>query len=194
MREDVSKEKVNRKKEDFLADASAKHHPNSSQQVEDKCRILVLKQNSPVNPGSQLQTKSSTTSVQCPPFSQGFAWQSLMFTSQLSPVHPGWQTHSWKNSLSTQTPFLHGVELQRSIFSWHRFPVNPVGQLQLKSLTKSVQFDPRRHGLSAQSSTFISQVCPSQPGKHSHVNRPCSKATQVAPLLHGLPLAEHGSI
>jgi hypothetical protein len=81
-----------------------------------------------------------------------------------------------------------------SILSWQRFPVNPEGQVQLKSATRSVQFAPSKHGFSAQSSMLISQVCPSQPGKHSHMNLPCCKAIHVAPLLQGLPEALHGSI
>lgn len=41
---------------------------------------------------------------------------------------------------------------------------------------------------------LISQCCPSHPGKHSHLKRPCCKATHVAPLAHGLPFAVHGFI
>lgn len=41
---------------------------------------------------------------------------------------------------------------------------------------------------------LTSQCCPSQPGKHSHLKRPCCKATHVAPLAHGLPFAVHGFI
>lgn len=102
--------------------------------------------------------------------------------------------HSWWNSLSTHTPFLHGFLAHKSILSWHLFPVKPGGQLQLKSATKSVQFAPNRQGFSAQSSVLTSHNCPSQPGKHSQVNLPCCRATHVAPLLHGFPFAEHGSI
>lgn len=93
-----------------------------------------------------------------------------------------------------QIPFLHGSAEHKLIFSWHRFPVNPGGQEQLKSATKSVQFALRRQGFSAQSSVLTSHFCPSQPGKHSHLKRPCCKAMQVAPLMQGFPLALHGSI
>lgn len=39
----------------------------------------------------------------------------------------------------------------------------PGGQAQLKSLIKSVQLAPSKHGFSAQSSTLISQCCPLHP-------------------------------
>ena len=41
---------------------------------------------------------------------------------------------------------------------------------------------------------LASQYWPSHPGKHSHLKRPCCRATQVAPLAHGFPLAVHGLI
>lgn len=72
--------------------------------------------------------------------------------------------------------------------------MNPGGQAQLKSFTKSVQGAPSRHGFSIQSSVLISQSWPSQPGKHSHLNRPCCKAMQLAPFVQGFPFAVHGSI
>lgn len=72
--------------------------------------------------------------------------------------------------------------------------MKPGGHAQLKSLTKSVQGAPRRHGFSTQSLVLISQSCPSHPGKHSHVNLPCCRAVQEAPFLQGLPFAEQGSI
>ena len=117
-----------------------------------------------------------------------------MFVSQAEPVQPGWQMHSWSKRLSTQMPFKQGFPEQRSIFSWQRLPEKPGGQSQLKSATRSVQLAPSRQGLSAQSSVLISQLWPSHPSRHSHLNLPCWRATQVAPLLQGFPLAVQGLI
>lgn len=148
----------------------------------------------PVKPASHIQVKSSIPSTQRPPFSQDEIRHSFMLISHDGPDQPGSHTHWWTNSLSTHIPCLHGSFEQRSIFWWQRFPVKPGGHAQLKSFTKSVQAAPRRQGFSIQSSVFISHSCPSHPGKHSHLYLPCWRAMQVAPLVQGFPLAEHGSI
>ncbi len=96
------------------------------------------------------------SSLQVAPFIQGLLSHSLMFVSQKVPAHPASHTHSWLNILSTHIPWTQGSCAHRSCLMWQRLPVNPEGQSQEKSLTKSVHSAFIAQGRSAQSSESIS--------------------------------------
>ena len=85
------------------------------------------------------------------------------------------ETYSYLYNLSTQFPLTQSALLHKSIFVSHLFPPNPLGHSQVKSLMRSVQLPPSKHGNSAQSSILTSHKGPSQPSGQMQPKRPYTK-------------------
>lgn len=62
----------------------------------DTCSCVPVSHLLPVKPGGHLQTYEFRASTQVAWFKQGLEAQSLMFTSQFSPVYPVTHRHLWR--------------------------------------------------------------------------------------------------
>ena len=133
------------------------------------CSSLPVSQSVPVYPVTQLQIYSLTPSVQFPPFSQGLGMQSLTSKTRITQrilikiaicklshtdtyneflyskcemcINPNIKEHPYYNTVCISLPVSQSV------------PVYPEIQVQLYSLTPSVQFPLFSQGLGIQSFT-----------------------------------------
>lgn len=133
--------------------------------------LIFVSHRGPVNPCEQLQANEPGVFTQIPLCSQGDPWSHSSISSvQLTPLYPDAQEHVYDpltGLVSQIASAWQGFDVQASS-KWHKRPVLPGIQRQMKLPTASIQVAPLKQAASAQSSMFSLQSGPAHPLTQMH--------------------------